>query len=71
MTEVTFIEKPQLKIISFQLNYTCSNKGFKGTVVNRTFSFLNESLLEITLSDPIFKWYFDLVVFLNSKIRKI
>ena len=60
--EVTFIEKPELKIIWFKITSMnvkfMLDQAFNGTVVNRTCHFIDEeSLKEKNTNRPI-KWYF-------------
>ena len=61
--QVTFEEKPQLKIISFPnfkhwyLIKTWSGKAFNGLVVNRVLSSLHGRSLEIKLTVPLIRFF--------------
>ena len=60
--QVYYASNPQMKINSLNkheyLIHTCSDKAFKGTIVNRALPSLLEGLLEITLI--IYLFVFDL-----------
>ena len=68
---VTFAEKPQMKIISLKkqkhwyLINTWSEKAFKGTVVNRALPSVDGGSLKITLTVPYKGWP---IQFLTSSI---
>ena len=57
--QVTFVDNPQLNLICFQslkqwfLIHTWSDKGIKGTVVNRAMPSMHRGSLEITLTVPL------------------
>ena len=57
--QVFFVEKTKYKIIGFKiyinscLIHTCSDKAFKGTVVNQALSSLHEGSLKIALTVPL------------------
>ena len=57
--QITFGEKPQIKIISFQnctheyLIHTWTEKSFKGTIVNRALSSLHKGSPAVTLTVSI------------------
>ena len=57
--QVFFVEKTQYKIIGFKiytnsyLIHTCSDKAFKGAVVNQALSSLHEGSLKIALTVPL------------------